>query len=193
MMDIHIEQLLPHFIMGDQNGRALACGIEAALKSMTATMENGVQLIAGFDTMPEWRLDEIAWENGSAYDYDGTIEQKREWAKNAVKYAAVYGTPMGLKRYLSAYFDTVEVREWWQYGGEPYHYRVIVGGRYDQARGEWLKNAVVDAENVRSVIDSAVVGSEAKINISDDRTVFTFDLPMAGQTYCGSWPMGVVE
>jgi len=152
MMDFVVEQWVPKFIMNDQNGYALAKAIEAGIQMMNAIIANGVKLITDVDTMPEWRLDELAWEYNILYDYDQDVEAKRKWIKNAISMYSTYGTPKIIKDFLEARYGegTVTVEEWFSYGGEPYHFRVIINGE----ESDWAQEAIEKAQNVRSVLDS---------------------------------------
>ena len=65
MFDFRIEDLLPAFLLADRNGYAMAKAVEAALKIMCSTVQTGLDIVKDVEQMPEWRLDEMAWEMGS--------------------------------------------------------------------------------------------------------------------------------
>ena len=156
MFPFFAESWVPKFILNDQNGYALAKAIEVALQSMNNTVETGVKLITDVDTMPEWRLDELAWEYNILYDYTQDVETKREWIKNARSLYSIYGTAKIIKTYLEAVFgeNTVAVEEWNQYGGDPYHFRVVVNAEDTTANRDWAENAIAKVKNVRSILDT---------------------------------------
>ena len=76
MIDFTIHQLFPDFILADKNGYAMAKAIERALQIMCSTIQTGVDNLQDIDKMPEWRLDEMAWELGCLYDHNANIETK---------------------------------------------------------------------------------------------------------------------
>ena len=93
MFELDITKWVPKFILADKNGYALAKAIEAGLQSANDIVSQGVDCITDVDAMPEWRLDEVAWEYNILYDYDADIATKRKWVSDAVQTYAIYGTP----------------------------------------------------------------------------------------------------
>ena len=159
MFTFNIEQWVPKFILNDKNGYAIAKAIEAAMQTMNDTVAEGLACIIDFDTMPEWRLDELAWEYNCLYDYNASIETKRNWIKNASRFYLTYGTPAGIVQYLQGVYGSVNVEEAAQYGADPYHFRVIVTGEWSQASDAWAQKAVEATKNVRSVLDNIIFNS----------------------------------
>ncbi len=159
MFTFNIERWLPKFILADKNGFALAKAIEAGLQALNDGALEGFNCLSDYDTMPEWRLDELAWEYNCLYDYNADIEVKRDWIKNASRFYLTYGTPAGIVQYLQGVYGSVSVEEASDYGANPYHFRVIVTGEWSQASDEWAKRAVEATKNVRSVLDNIIFNS----------------------------------
>lgn len=169
MFTFNIEQWVPKFILNDKNGYAIAKAIEVAMQTMNDTVAEGLACITDFDTMPEWRLDELAWEYNCLYDYNASIEVKRDWIKNASHFYLTYGTPAGIIQYLKSVFGSVSVEEAAQYGADPYHFRVVVTGEWSQASDEWAQKAVDATKNVRSVLDNIIFnsgGTQIPLNVA---------------------------
>ena len=159
MFTFEIARLFPCFILNDKNGYAMAKAIEVGLNYFLEKAQDGLDCVQNVDNMPEWRLDEMAWEYNILYDYTESVETKRKWIKYAVDYYAKYGTAAAIVKYLEGVFDSVTVEEWWQYGGEPYHFRVIVTGEWSEVADEWAKKAIAEVQNVRSVLDNIIFNS----------------------------------
>lgn len=175
-MDIDISRLIPRFLYHDKNGYALAKAIEKAFQMTAEAVEQGISIVLDVDSMPEWRLDEMAWELNCLYDYNGTVDQKRYWIKNASYLYRVYGTPQGILNYLEGYFQNADIEEWWNYGGQPYHFRVTVSGEdYNEGKIAWAQKAILAAKNVRSVLDDVTVDNTANILVSADTDWFTVE------------------
>jgi len=189
MIDFEIKQLIPRFLLRDKNGKAMAYAIEAALRAMNSVAKTGVDLIANVETMPEWRLDELAWEYNCLYDYAANINEKRRWIREAVPIYRVYGTVKAIYNYLEGVFDEVEVEENWQYGSEPFHFRVTVGGEWTDAKEAWADQAIEAAKNVRSILDSFGIGSSCWIIAGgSEDTARKFQYPVTGELLAGTWP-----
>ena len=154
MFPFDVTQFLPRFILKDKNGYALAKAIQAGVQIMNDTIQDGVKRIYDVDSMPEWRLDEMAWEYNIPYDYKADIEIKREWVRNAQSLSKLYGTPDGIVRYMAGYFESAELEENWEYGGDPFHFRVKFPGSWTPDKVAWATRAIQTVKNVRSVLDT---------------------------------------
>lgn len=165
MIEFTIHQLFPDFILADKNGYAMAKAIERALQIMCSTIQTGIDNLQDIDKMPEWRLDEMAWELGCLYDHNANIETKRRWIKDATPLYSALGTPQAIYNFLEGFFDQVELEEHWQYHGEPFHFRVTVSGEWNDANETWLRRAIEASKNVRSVLDNIALGSGTTIKV----------------------------
>ena len=181
MMQFSIHQLFPDFILADKNGYAMAKAIERALQIMCDTIQNGVDILQNIDKMPEWRLDEMAWELGCLYDHNEDIETKRRWIKDATPLYSALGTPQAIYNFLEGFFEQVELEEYWQYDGDPFHFRVTVSGEWNEANEAWLRRAVAASKNVRSVLDGIAVGSAATITVHGEGGTYPIVYPLAGE------------
>lgn len=189
MIDFDIARLMPRFLMRDKSGYALAKAIEAALNAMDTTISAGLAALSDVETMPEWRLDELAWEYNCLYDYDASVDEKRAWIRDALPMYRVYGTPEAIYQYLRGVFGVVEVEEWWQYGADPFHFRVIASGTWTDAKEAWARYAVRVASNLRSVLDDISMGTTGAVQVKgDSATAFKFYYPLAGTEDCGTLP-----
>jgi len=190
MFTFDIEKWVPKFILNDRNGYALAKAIEAGLQIMNDSIADGVKLINDYDSMPEWRLDELAWETNCLYDYNAPVETKRQWIKNVLPLYELYGTPKAIYQYIGSYFDKIDLQENWEYGGEPFHFRVTVEGEWTPENEAWARKAINTAKNVRSVLDSLRIGNTCLIGLSVESGVLAYitSYPMAGEDFAGQWP-----
>lgn len=179
-MVVDIARLVPRFLLEDRNGYAMAKAIEAGLQRLTGLVQDGIDCVLDVSTMPEWRLDEMAWELNCPYDYSADVSQKRLWIENAVPYFYAFGTRQAILNYLSAYGATVD--ENWVYGGDPFHFKVTVNSDVTQHERDWIRNAIETTKNVRSVLDELGVGSGTKLVFRGDTTYYPDNHRMAGTT-----------
>lgn len=189
MIEFAMHQLFPDFMLADKNGYAMAKAIERALQIMCETVQTGVDNLQNIDKMPEWRLDEMAWELGCLYDSNANIETKRRWIKDATPLYAALGTPQAVYNFLEGFFEQVELEENWQYAGEPYHFRVTVSGEWNDANESWMRRAIASAKNVRSVLDDIAVGSGTVITVQGEgNQLARFPYPMTDAQPTGIYP-----
>lgn len=57
-----LSDFFPRFLLNDKNGYALACALLRGMTLMQETVDAGVACVQDVNAMPEWRLDEMAWE-----------------------------------------------------------------------------------------------------------------------------------
>lgn len=153
MNEVDIRQLIPKFLYDDMNGRAMAKALEAGLNAFIRTVQQGIDTWGNADAMPEWRLDELAYEYNIPYDYRADIEVKRDWIRNVQALSRLYGTPAGIREYMKGYFSDAKLEEWFEYGGDPFHFRMIFPGEWSPEKIEWATTAIITVKNVRSVLD----------------------------------------
>lgn len=156
---------IPRFILQDKNGFAIAKAIEAGMQIMNDTIKHGVDCINDYDRMPEWRLDELAWEYNAPYDYDADVETKRRWIREAESLYSLYGTPNAIYQFLAGYFDSVKLEEAKDYNGDPFHFRLEFNGLWTRENIAWATNAVQTVQNVRSVLDRYMFRTERIQNL----------------------------
>ena len=178
----NIERLVPRFILDDDNGHALAKAIERGLRYLAEKIEESIGIVLDPMKMPEWRLDEYAGELGCVYDYNGTIDQKRYWVINAQYLQSVFGTKQAIYNFLEGFFQEVRVEEWFEYNGEPYHFRVTVSDpNYTSEKNAWAVKAIEAVKNVRSRLDDITLNNEAQIVVSGETERWDVIVPYASQ------------
>lgn len=149
---------IPAFLDKDTNGHALKIAIEKALEKLKADVAAADRCLFDVDSMPEWRLDEMAWEwNMVWYDYAMPVEIKREMVRRAEEISRGIGTPGLLKRMMETVFESVNVIEAEGYGGEPYHFMLEIGGNRAGDMEAWAQRAVDIFKPLRCVFDGFII------------------------------------
>lgn len=105
-------------------------GLCAALQPIFTQLANEVKACLIFSMVDELEddiLDELAWQmHVDWYDANAETEAKRKIIKTAFKIHRLRGTPYAVEEVVKAYFSEAEIKEWFEYGGDPYMFRVIV-------------------------------------------------------------------
>ena len=125
LQDTEILKLLPAWVGDDGAVQGLAAGTDKTVKALAARL----RLLSRWDKLDqlsEQELDEMAWElNIQWYDSTAPIETKQAVIRNSDRVYATLGTPYAVEQIVTDYFGTGEVREWTEYGGKPYHFKVL--------------------------------------------------------------------
>lgn len=150
---------LPAFLCADQDSRAIAAAEQAGIDWLLGAISRADAMLTDPEAMPEWRLDEVAWENNIAwYDHTAPVEVKRNLVATAQRYFSVLGTKAAIRQACEDYFGDATVEEWFEYEGIPYHFRIIsANSAAAEQNGEKLKSIVALVKNVRSVFDGIYV------------------------------------
>ncbi|XCH78339.1 MAG: phage tail protein I [Candidatus Dehalobacter alkaniphilus] len=125
LSEADILQLLPTFMREDDAVAALASGSNEVIRQLA----NSIRLLSTWDHVADMagkELDELAWELGIPwYDSAATDEAKRMVIKQSDQVYAKLGTKWAVEQIVTAYFGTGVVREWWEYGGDPFHFKIL--------------------------------------------------------------------
>jgi phage tail P2-like protein len=125
LSDAEILKLLPAFMREDEAVKGLAAGTDTVTKQLTARLK----LLSRWnqiDKMTDAELDELAWElNIQWYDSTAILAVKRAVIRNSDRVYAKLGTKAAVEQIVTDYFGTGVVREWWEYGGQPHHFKVL--------------------------------------------------------------------
>ncbi len=112
LMDDHLRELAEVaarvMIKGWQNSR------EAAIYCRIDELDESVLDILAVDLKVDW------------YDYDANLETKRRMIYDSWRVHKRMGSVAAVENALSDVWPNSTVEEWFEYGGEPFHFRVIL-------------------------------------------------------------------
>ncbi len=117
-------RLLPAFMREDAAVRGLSAGIDSIVPALSESVGR-LTTWDKIDELTEAELDELAWElNILWYDKAAGIDAKREIVKNSDEVYRRLGTKWAVENVIASYFGEGFIREWFEYQGEPGHFRV---------------------------------------------------------------------
>lgn len=164
-----LHDILPSSIQSDQTVQDVAKSIQRSLGITDENIENTL-IFSQIDTIPEEVIDTLAWQfHVDTYDIGLNIDQKRQLVKNAIKNHKYKGTSWAVKSVIDVLLHYAKVENWWEYQGDPYHFRIngSSGPLVSADQVEKLVNAINQAKNVRSWLD----GISFSRNISTSKSV----------------------
>lgn len=122
----NLMRTLPEVLARDEGMHPLGWMIANALSTLLDKVEYA-KIYARIDQLEETALDALAKDFDVVwYDYNYGLETKRALIKDSFFVHRHLGTKGALDRALSDIFPNSTVREWFEYGGQPYHFRVVV-------------------------------------------------------------------
>lgn len=123
---VSIYDLLPPNAQADPTVSAAARSLDGRMRELTQQVKDLSfyrRLLEGKITDAE--ADERAWQDHvDFWDTSLPLEQKIQLLLKSKEFHRSKGTPGAIEDLVTILFGEGKVEEWFEYGGEPYHYRV---------------------------------------------------------------------
>lgn len=157
----------PHSLSRDSDKERLARAIASELVGTLSKTES-VEIFPKIDELPEEVLDILAYDlKVDWYEPEADIKYKRQAIKECLIVHKYKGTKFAVETALRSMYNSAEVKEWFEYGGEPFHFTVkVYGSTSSGLRTLYLK--IQYAKNLRSVMDNV------EFELVPDKAVETF-------------------
>ncbi|EOS64586.1 phage tail protein I [Oscillibacter sp. 1-3] len=145
-------------------GRAIAEQLQITAKQIRQNI-----IYARIDELDEQTLDILAYDlHVDWYDHSYPIEVKRQTIKDSVKIHRRLGTKYAVETALGAVFPGTKVEEWFEYGGDPYTFRVIINATENgvtAAQQAAVLERVIFYKNLRSHLEAVRFKMEKKTTV----------------------------
>lgn len=153
--DVDVLKLVPEFMRKDEAVLGLAAAVNGLIKDPGKRIKTA-RVWDQIDNLTDAELDELAYElDIDWYDPAFPIENKRAIVKSADLVHSRRGTKWSVEQVLVDTFGSGTVKEWYDYGGKPFHFRVSTNYPLDtQDIVEQFRKAVAVAMPCRAVLDS---------------------------------------
>lgn len=147
---------LPAVLQNDKSMVALATAIAEKLAARPAEIRQ-LMIYTRIDELPEALLDILAVDfKVDWWDPNYTLEEKRKILKDSWRVHRMLGTKAAVETAISAIYPDTQVVEWFEYGGEPFSFRLLIDATYenvDQERHKRVLERVDYYKNLRSFLD----------------------------------------
>ena len=159
LTDLEFRRLLPSWMRGDLADLALGRGVDSTLRRVAPDLDL-LSVWQAIDRLPEPVLDELAWALDIRwYDSGASIQTKRDLVLKSDLVHMRLGTVDALASVVASYFGVGRVREWFDYAGDPHHFKVFTTD--PSAVGENLDRFLDMLRKVKrlsSVFDGIMIG-----------------------------------
>jgi len=146
----------PQVLKENKSMLALATVIAEELAQRPSEIDR-LMIYPRIDTLPEELLDIRAYDfKVDWWDYDYTLEEKRRTLKDSWNVHRTLGTKGAVEKAISAIYHGTQVDEWFNYGGEPYHFKLLIDATYegvDPVKHQRVLDRVGYYKNLRSHMD----------------------------------------
>ena len=148
---------LPPALQKDPSAVALAETMADLLAQRRSEIEQ-LRIYPVIDRLDEQLLDILAYDfKVDWWDADYSLEEKRRTLKDSWRVHKVLGTKAAVETALRAIYPKAQVQEWFEYGGEPYRFKLdidLTGELSDAARPWRVLERVNFYKSLRSHLDS---------------------------------------
>ncbi len=150
--NVSLIELVPPNLQNDSDVIAIGRATDKQWQTFAGKLSE-VLTYAGIEGAASEVLNMLAVEmNVDFYDETLALDKRRALVKNA--YITKKGTANAVKQVVTAAFDKANVQEWFDYNGEPFHFRVITEAAMPSEETiNKIFNAIAAVKNVRSKLD----------------------------------------
>lgn len=193
LTDARLTDALPKTLAEQPWVQALA---EASRKMRRRVMAyaDRTRLFCDIDEASEEALDALAVElQTPLYKNDYPLTVKRQIVKNSTLYYIRSGTRGAVEELLADIYQGAEVEEWFEYGGEPNHFRVAIDiSRTTVPVAEMtpaeLESWLYSVKRASSALESLSYMIRHAITIGCKVEAFLQSPPECGTLECGTYP-----
>mgnify|MGYP000984126264 CR=1 FL=1 len=164
LQSVSLLDILPPNLLADKQIHAAARALDDELQKITAATRNAL-LLPRLDELSEEVIDLLAWQwHVDFYEPSMSIETKRQLVRESIAWHRIKGTKAAVEKMARTVFKGGVVTEWFEYGGEPYHFRIdlLTAPNITQDDTARLLAVVNASKNVRSVLDELRFRREAQ-------------------------------
>ena len=123
LSDSRFTDIMPYNLASQPEVQAIAYALGKQISSLCAYADSA-RLYAAITTIPEPALDALALElRTPAYAQHYKLTVKRTLVQGALTFYMKMGTPYAINKIIEAIFQTGHISEWFEYGGEPFHFK----------------------------------------------------------------------
>ena len=187
---IDLTRALPPTLKNDEDMLALARVIGNELQESGRLIRQNL-IYPRIDELPENVLDILAYDlHVDWYDFDYPIEAKRGIIKDSVKVHKRLGTVYATLTALRSVYPNSEIEEWFDYGGEPFLFRVVIDVTKAKAPAEYfqIKRAIDSYKRLTAHMESLIYQCRIDIEIAIETRWWWLSAHRTGKALCGTYP-----
>lgn len=134
IFNMDLTRTLPLALKQDKTMQVLSQVIAEELQENARLIRNNI-IYARIDELPEKLLDILAYDfHVDWYSYDYPVQVKKELIKTSIKVHRKMGTVYAVETAMRAIYPESRIEEWFDYGGEPFHFKIILNAGDNNVR-----------------------------------------------------------
>lgn len=130
----NIMSTFPDVLRHDPQMLAMGKTIATLMVRYRADLESALHILTNIDNLPEDVLDSLAYDfKVDWYNYDYPVNVKRALLKTSPYVHRHLGTRAAVETAVRALYPDSILEEWFEYGADPYHFRILADINSPQA------------------------------------------------------------
>ena len=162
LKDSRFTELLPSDLKNDTETQAFAYAVSRQVHQIIRFADAACIYIA-IDSVPEPVLDLLAVElRTSVYKQTYSVAIKRALVKESLIFYDQMGTPAAVNRIIEAVFGVGYIKEWWECGLQPHHFKAYTTNpAVTAANVQEFKEVLNSVKRLSSWLDEVVLDLSA--------------------------------
>lgn len=149
--------LRAHNLTDDPAVQALSLALREGTRLLYRYAQT-VYIYCSIDTAPEKVVDLLAAElRTQYYDQGLPLDTKRALVRNTLIWYMTAGTPAAVEELVAVVFGEGEVKEWFEYGAEPYWFKIVTNALLTEDAITYFTEMIRRVKNTRSHIGAIEV------------------------------------
>lgn len=159
LTELALISLQTAFMQRDLTTRGMCEAVQGNLSNSIASVYN-IMMYQMLNTATDTKfanelIDELAWQfHTDYYDKSADFEVKKALVKQSIKLHQKKGTPQAVIDLIRTAFPTdVYLLEWFNYGGKPYHFKLVTSQLPTVEEEAKIRKALLSVKNARSYLE----------------------------------------
>ena len=171
--------LRAHNLTDDPAVQALSLALREGTRLLYRYAQT-VYIYCSIDTAPEKVVDLLAAElRTQYYDQGLPLDTKRALVRNTLIWYMTAGTPAAVEELVAVVFGEGEVKEWFEYGAEPYWFKIVTNALLTEDAITYFTEMIRRVKNTRSHIGAIEVHRTIDETIYAGASAFAVSRPPA--------------
>lgn len=187
---IDLTRTLPISLKNDPKMKALAQVVADEMLKTSALIKNNI-IYARINELTEDVLDVLAYDlHVDWYEYSYPIDVKRSIIKDSVKVHKRLGTGYAVEVALGSMHPNSEVEEWYEYGGNPFHFRVVLDTTQSRVEADYFQvvKAIGIYKRKSAHLDDIIYQCNIGVQIEREVKKTKYNLAKTGEVKTGTKP-----
>jgi phage tail P2-like protein len=159
--NFNLLSLVPPSLQSDPQVIAACGALQGEIQAVSVAVDQ-IMIISKLSQQPSEVIDNLAWQwSTDFYDDSLPLATRIALVQNSLKWHMIKGTPAVVQEMVSTVLSNGVVTEWFQYAGQPYHFRVQTDEIIStQAIYNQLAAVIAATQNIRSWLDCILINRQ---------------------------------